>query len=157
VLARPAALALALLVTTIGGVGCRRGAEAEANGASAATQSYQQALRRLGTEEGAALAAVAGQTGEKYTGDDALLAALRQTALPKYRAFVKGLEAVTPGEPQLVAYHERLRKLATEELSVLEALEKAVDGGDGVGVLLLNQRQRRLQGEMDALVREFPR
>lgn len=123
---------------------------------SAAVREYRKAVVALEPLETAALAAVASRTGDKYTDDAALLQALRDVALPRYREFVAALDGIAPAEPALQRFHARLRSLAAEELSVLERLAGAVERGDGTAVLLLNQEQRRVQAELEALITEFP-
>lgn len=116
---------------------------------------YEAQLVALTPLETAALDAVRAHTGAGYTDDAALLAALRDTALPQYRRYLDGLTAiVAPGD--LVKFHDRLTDLARAELSALERLEAAVARGDPTLILVVNQDQQRIAAEMDALARDFP-
>ena len=139
-----------------GGAGGGRDAKAP-RGPLTPIESYQHELRRLGAAETAALAAVAGATGTAYTDDARLLAALRGTALPRYREFVDGLAAIHPAGADLAAFHDRLLGLSRRELDALTRLEAAVARGDGTAVLLINQEQLRVRAEMTDLGQAFDR
>ena len=95
------------------------------------------------------------QTGGGYKDDATLLAALKDTALPRYREFVAGLRALPPPDGELGELHARLTRLADEELALLERLARAIERGDGTSVLYVNREHARVRAEMEALVNEL--
>jgi hypothetical protein len=123
--------------------------------ADPATKAYRASLAELIPIETAALDAVAAHTGANYTDDAALLSALRDVAIPKYKEFEAGLAKITPGTPQLTAVHGRLTALAAREREALEQLSAAIGRGDGQAVMLVNEQQRTLRHELDDLVAEL--
>ena len=150
--ARDVALTVGWFVAAaLAAVGCGRHAQHKADAAGPAS-GYRAELRAIVNLETEALAAVADHTGPKYTDDAALLAALRETALPRYRDYVARLASIRPPAGPLTSLHERLLRSATAELALLEKLEAAVASGDATVVLKLNQEQRRIGEETDALV-----
>lgn len=114
--------------------------------------AYLGGLRPLVALEDQALAAVAAHTGDRYDSDEALLEALREEAIPKYRQFVDGLGKLPPPPGSRAAAHEKLKVLAAAELAALEALADAIERGDGTKVIKINAEQRRLAEELDAVV-----
>jgi hypothetical protein len=123
--------------------------------AAAAQDPYLRGLAQLEPLEREALEAVGQQTGAHYTTDEALLAALRQTAIPRYREYLEGLKKLpTPGGEK-TPLHQKLVVLAGAELAALEALVVAVEKGDGFAVLEVNREQRRIAEEMERLAAEF--
>lgn len=151
---RAAIARAAILVALCAACSERRG-EAVAASGDPALAAYRADLRRLMADETAALAAVAAHTGASYTDDATLLAALRATAIPRYRAFVAGLERIQPGTADLRAFHDRFLAAARLQLSLLERQESALAAGDATAILFINQEQRRVRAEMDKLVRDF--
>jgi hypothetical protein len=135
---------------------CSRGQSAPRPKEDPALVAYRAQIAPFAPAEQAALDAIAAHTGDKYTTDGALLAALRDTALPRYREYVAGLAKVAPQEAKLRAFHEQLRALADRELAALERLERAVARGDGTSVLLVNQEHRRLREERTRLLTAPP-
>jgi hypothetical protein len=144
---RTAALLILLALS-----GCSRG-EGSATAATEdpAWKTYRRDLAPLADKERSALAAVAERTGAGYTDDAALLAALRDVALPRYREYVAGLDAVQPPK-DAEQIHARMRELAARELAVLERIERALERRDGTAILAANREHRELRGEIDALL-----
>jgi hypothetical protein len=120
-----------------------------------ALAQYLARLGELSPKEAGAIEAVMAQTGGGYKDDATLLAALKDTALPRYREFVAGLHALPAPGGELGAFHARLAKLADEELALLERLARAIERGDGTQVLFINREHARVRGEMEALVTEL--
>jgi hypothetical protein len=131
---------------------CGSGGKGKASARDAGpSDSYQAGLAPLAKLEGEALEAVAAHMGDKYTSDEDLVAALKNTALPRYRDFVAGLEKLSP-PPAKAELHKRLLTLAHAELTALEHLADGVARGDGNTVLEVNREQQRLTGEIDGLL-----
>jgi hypothetical protein len=122
---------------------------------AAPSDPYVAALAPLAKLEGEALAAVAGHMGDKYTSDEDLVAALRGTAIPRYREFVTGLEQLPAPTGPRAELHKRLLTLARAELSALERLAEGVARGDGNVVLEVNREQRRLSEDIDGLLQQW--
>jgi hypothetical protein len=120
--------------------------------ADPAMQPYVDAIVPLIKLEREAFAAIADHTGEKYTDDDALLAALRAIAIPKYREFVDGLKGLPHPPGAKAGLHDRLVVLASAELVALEGLARALEKGDGNAVLEFNREQRRVTEAMDEVI-----
>lgn len=150
---RPAAVALLCAVLLWMGACSRKAAHAVSG--EAASVDYRRALAGVAGAEAEALAAVASATGDHYRDDATLLAVLRRTALPRYRAFVDGLGATTPAAPELAVFHSQLLAVAREELDLLGRLERAVAAGDGTTVLFVNREQERVARKGEALVVEM--
>jgi hypothetical protein len=137
--------------------GCGRKAEqgAAVDGLDPALATYIDRVAALAPKETAALEAVIAHSGTKYTDDQALLAAVRDTAVPRYREFVAALAAVTPPAGRVRELHARLQKLAADELALLERLQAALEHGDGTAVLFINRAHARAREEMDLLLGEL--
>jgi hypothetical protein len=135
--------------------GCSKG-EKDAQAAKGPLVDYRAQLAPLAAIEKDALDAVTAHTGTRYTDDETLIAALKTTAIPKYRDYVAGLEKVkVDGEP-IAAFHSRLIALAKKELAVLERLAGALERGDGSSVLFANQEHRTLAKDRETLLGELP-
>ncbi len=145
--------ALALLVVV---AGCSRGESAARPKEDPALAAYRAQLAPLAPAEQSAIEAIAAHTGENYTTDAALHAAIRDAALPRYREYVAGLAKIEPQEPKLRAFHAQLRALADRELAALERLERGIARGDGSMVLMVNQEHRRLRDERSRLLTAPP-
>jgi hypothetical protein len=135
---------------------CSRGESATGPKEDRALATYRAELAPLAGDEQAAIDALAAHTGTKYTTDAALHAALRDVALPRYRAYVAGLARVDPQAPNLRDFHRQLRGLADRELAALERLERAIARGDGSAVLLVNREHRLLREERTRLLTAPP-
>ena len=129
--------------------------EAAEKAVDPALAQYLRRMAELAPKETAALEAVMATTGEKYKDDPTLLAALKDTALPRYREFVEGLRALPPPPGKLTEFHARLIALAEKELALLERLAGAIERGDGTTVLYVNRDHARVREEMEALVKEL--
>jgi hypothetical protein len=152
-----AALILALVCAACGhkkGDASTGGGAAASKAPATPLEAYKKQLGPLVDGEAAALGAVAAHTGASYTDDAALLAALRDTALPRYRAFADGLAKIEP-PPETAKLHERLLAAAKAELSILERTEQALARGDGTAVLLVNMDQRKVRAELDGVLADY--
>jgi hypothetical protein len=118
-------------------------------------QAYRKKLAELSVFERESVEALGAVMGDKYQSDAALLTVLVGRALPQYRRYLEGLRAIQPENPDLLEWHRKLQGLAEREGALLERLERALDLRAGTSVLFLNQEQRRVRLEMDALLADF--
>jgi hypothetical protein len=138
-------------------VACGSNESSGAVGKQSPVDVYRRHLAPLSGMEQTALSALDAAMGDRYHDDATLRATLGSTALPSYRQFVAGLEALEP-HPDVAPVHERLLAIARRQLAALEQLDAALAAGNGTAVLLVNRELRlvareraRLAVEIDAL------
>lgn len=144
-----------LMVLGVLACACTSGSRVSGTKEQREVLAYRHELTLLSVFEREAVEAMNAVMGETYRSDAVLLEALRARALPQYRRYVDGLSAILPENEELLSWHQKLRKLAEREWALLTRLERALGTRAGTMLLLVNQEQRQLRVEMDALLGEF--
>jgi hypothetical protein len=99
-----------------------------------------QDLINISGLENLALTHYAAVTGDHYTSDQEVCAALKENVIPYYKRFLELLRAISPEDPELIRVHTLYIYGATDIYNGFKAKMIGLEGKDEALVLLANRQ-----------------